>query len=191
MADLPKFHSPKEYLDLARSPAATAEQLRALAASPYDFVLEAVAGNRSTPPDVLAALTPERLDGWNDSSRLLALIRNPTTPTVVLEAAPELILPRLHARDDQRAFEAGVALAQRPGTPEDRLVALVEDPRATTEFRKVVARETIHSALRERLLSDRSDRVRRAAERPAPTRADTPVGPLAEAYNGARPRRHW
>jgi hypothetical protein len=37
------------------------------------------------------------------------------------------------------------------------------DRRATTEFRKVVARETTRSVLREPLLSDRSEKVRRAA----------------------------
>jgi hypothetical protein len=38
----------------------------------------------------------------------------------------------------------GVALAQRPDTPEVVLTALVSDQRATTALRKVLARETTH-----------------------------------------------
>ncbi|HVA73809.1 MAG TPA: hypothetical protein VNF71_04515 [Acidimicrobiales bacterium] len=165
VADLPTFHSPKDYLDFVASEGVTPEHLRALAQCPYDFVVVQVAGHPLTPPDVLVALMPRELRTWNDSARLIALIRNPSMPPEELNSAPELILPRLHVRDDHKAFEAGVALSQRSGVHEDVLIRLVSDPRATTEFRKVLARDSSHHALRERLASDRSERVRRAAER--------------------------
>ena len=124
-----------------------------------------MATNPSTPPDVLAKLLPRKVTNWNDSALLLALVRNDSTPTEVLEAVPALVLSRLQTRDDHKSFEAGIALARRPDTPEEVLATLVSDNRATTEFRKVVARETTHQELRTRLLTDPSERVRRAAGR--------------------------
>lgn len=49
-------HGPRDYLDLPQSPAATAEELRWLAESPYSFVRLAVARHPSTPTDVLDRL---------------------------------------------------------------------------------------------------------------------------------------
>lgn len=184
MTNLPGFHSPRDYLDLARSRQAAPDELRALASSEYDFVREAVATNPSTPPDVLAQLLPKTVNTWNDSLLLLALVRNQSTPTEVLEAVPGLVLSRLQVRDDHKSFEVGVALARRPDTPDEVLVTLISDERATTEFRKVVARETTHQGLRARLLTDPSERVRRAAERDPFAAAGTEPVPwaLAEAF---------
>jgi hypothetical protein len=181
---LPGFHTPRDYLDLARSREASPDQFHALASSEYDFVLEAVATNPSTPPDVLAQLVPKMISTWNDSALLLLLIRNDNTPTEVLGAVPGLVLSRLEARDDQRSFEAGVALARRPDTPEEVLTALVSDERATTEFRQAVARETTHQRLRARLLLDSSEQVRLAAGREPFLGAGTERVPwaLAEAF---------
>lgn len=84
----------------------------------------------------------------------------------MLRKTAALVLPRLADRHDYKAFEAGVALAERPDTPEEVLAAMVTDKRATPEFRKVIARRTTHAPILELLKSDRSARVRRAAERP-------------------------
>lgn len=163
--EMPRFHGPKDYLDLARSPHATAEQLRELARSPYNFVIEAVAGHPATPADTLASIVPPEPQTGKDNAILLALVRNPNTPVEVLRRVPELVLPQLANRNEHYSFEAAVALAERDDTPDDVLVALVSDPRAFTEFRKVIARQTTHDMLRERLQSDRSEKVRRAALR--------------------------
>lgn len=171
MAAEPEFHGPKDYLDLARSPEATPDRLRELARSPYNFVREAVAQHPAAPADALIAVLPIEITGWNDGATLVALVRNPNTPQAVLCSVPKLVLPRLAVRDDHRAFEAGVALAQRDDSPEDVLLAMVADARATTEFRKVIARETTHTRLLEELRSDRSERVRRAAARRRPESA--------------------
>jgi hypothetical protein len=166
--ETPIFHGPKDYLDLARSPEAWPDQLRDLVRSPYPFVMEAVAGHPSTPVDALISLVPAEIRTWNDGAIVVALVRNPTTPVEVLCRIPELVLPRLAVRDDQKAFRAGVALAERHDTPDEVLRNMVDDPRATTEFRKVVARDTTRPRLREQLLLDRSERVRRAAARGLP-----------------------
>lgn len=160
-----EFHGPKDYLDLARSPRATAEELRALASASYGFVREAVASNPNTPPDVLDGLLPATVETYVDAEIVAAIAGNPVTQPPTLARVPDLVLPRLHARDDPKSFGAGVELACRPDTPWEALVELIEDERATTEFRKVIARETTCDDLRIRLLSDRSDKARRAAER--------------------------
>ena len=84
---------------------------------------------------------------------------------VALAQIAALIPPMLHARDAQRAFAAGVALFQRVDAPQSALESLLNDPSATTEFKKVVARETVRPEVLELLRVDRSERVRRAAER--------------------------
>jgi hypothetical protein len=159
----PTFHGPKDYLDLARSPSATPDQLRDLAKSPYRFVLEAVAAHASTPSDVLANLMKEAADRRN-SQLLFALVENPTTPQEILGTAAELVLTGLHIRDDHWSFRAGIELTRRDDTPNELLFGMLDDPRATTEFRKVVARETSREILRERLQEDRSERVRKGAK---------------------------
>jgi hypothetical protein len=160
------LHGPKDYLDMARSAEATPEQLRELARSPYDFVIHAVALHPSTPADVLAALVPSDLRMWNDGAILDAIVRNRNTPESALRKIPGLVLSRLWDCNSQIVFGAGVALTKRDDTPEEVLVALVADARATTEYRKVVARETTRPSLREQLRSDRSEKVRRAAALP-------------------------
>jgi hypothetical protein len=159
---------PKDSLDLARSPQATSEQLRALGSSPYSFVLEAVAGHPATPVEILAQLVPAELRTARDATRLIALIRNPRTPGSALRTVPALILPRLSVRDDHYGFEAGVALSERPDTQPQLLIDLLSDPRASTHFRKVIARQTTHTEVRRHLQSDRSERVRRAADYASP-----------------------
>jgi hypothetical protein len=142
--------------------------MRALASSTYSFVLEAVAGHLATPAEVLTQLVPSEIHTSGDGARLIALIRNPNTPESALRRVPALILPRLSVRDDHYGFVGGVALAKRPDTSEEALVELISDSRATTQFRKVVARQTTHAGLRQLLESDRSEQVRRAARKPRP-----------------------
>ena len=163
--DEERFHGPRDYLDAARRPVATGEDLRALASSVYDFVRLAVAEHEAAPPDVLAERMPIVVLTWNDQDMLLRLARNNSTPTEALVRIGALIPPMLHVRDAQQAFAAGVALFQRVDAPQGTLETLLADPSTTTEFRKVVARETVRSDVLQLLRADRSERVRRAAER--------------------------
>ena len=164
-----EFHSPKDYLDLARLPSATGEELRELSRSEYVFVRMAVAEHPATPSEALADLMPPKIETWNDGALVLVIVRNPSTGPDVLRQVPGLVLPGLHTRNDNNAFAAGVALAKRQDTPEDLLIQLISDPLATTEFRKVIARETTHPTLIQHLRADASKRVRNAAARRSPS----------------------
>jgi hypothetical protein len=159
--------SPKDYLDLAKSPSATEQQLRTLADSPYSFVVEAVARHPATPGDVLERLLPSRAETWNEQSLLLALAEHPASSGAVLSSIARQVPQLLHERNAQPGFAAGIALFRRPDTPDELLLELLDHPDATTEFRKVAARETAHERVLDRLRQDRSERVRRAAGRPA------------------------
>jgi hypothetical protein len=162
-----EFHGPRDYLDLAKSPEATPEQLTRLAQSPYPFVIEAVARHHSTPPEVLERLVPsEDRDSWNDTSLLLALAEHHAATPAVLAAVAQRVPDLLHKRDEHHGFAAGIALFRRRDTAEDVLLALLDDPRVPTEFRKVAARETARASVLDRLRQDRSERVRRAATQP-------------------------
>jgi hypothetical protein len=157
---------PKDYLDLAKSPSATEEQLRWLAGSPYSFVVEAVARHPTTPPVVLERLVPSDATSWNDQSLLLALAEHPASSLAVLTAIARQVPRLLHERDSQLAFSAGIALFRRSDMPEGVLLELLDNPDVTTQFRKVAARETAHRGLvLDRLRRDPSQRVRGTAER--------------------------
>jgi hypothetical protein len=164
-----QFHGPKDYLDLARSDDATEDELRNLAHSTYLFVVLAVAQHPRTPADALAVAVPAEPSSWNDYSLMAAIARHPHTDEPTLRTLrTRLALEKLREeRDAQRLFEAGIALFEQPNTPDDVLMDLINDPGATTEFRKVAARETSHPAIIEHLLQDRSETVRRAAARRA------------------------
>jgi leucine rich repeat (LRR) protein len=161
------FHGPKDYLDLAQSPDVTPDELRELAKSAYPFVRQAVAEHPRTPRDALAALLPAEPSDWNDFTLVATVARHAHADEPLLRAiADRLGLHRLREdRDSQRVFEAGIALFEQPRTPEDVLLGLLNDAGATTEFRKVAARQTTHQAVIEQLLTDRSESVRRAAGR--------------------------
>ncbi len=157
-----RFHGPRDYLDLAESPTASAEDLRLLADSPYSFVLEAVARHPSTPADVLdRLLARDPADIW----LLHALATHPSASRELLAAIAALVPTILHQRDTHAGFAAGIALFSHPNAPDEALLELLDHPQATTQFRKVAARETNHPAALERLRRDRSEVVRRAAAR--------------------------
>jgi hypothetical protein len=134
-----------------------------LAGSPSSFVVEAVAQNVATPSDVLGQLVPTSAETWHDQSLLLALARYPAATESLMRQIARLVGPSLHVRDRPLGFRAGISLFERGDTLDDLLLGLLADPQVTTEFRKVAARQTIHGAILQHLLNDRSERVRRAA----------------------------
>jgi hypothetical protein len=119
------FRGPKDYLDLARSPDATPDELRTLAQSEYPFVRLAVAEHPATPTDALDAIVPDTAEAWREQDTLLALARHPAASNRVLTALAALVLALLHERDIQLAFAAGVALYEREDTPGDVLLGLL------------------------------------------------------------------
>jgi hypothetical protein len=160
----PEFHGPKNYLDAAKSESATSEELDRLARSPFVFVDIAVALHASTSSGTLAfLLTKASPDDWNGDELLRAIACNPNTSPEVLSEVSERVPTLLHERDRQQGFAAGVALTQRPDTPLEALTSMLGDDQATMEFRKVVARDTTRADVIALLRSDRSERVRNAA----------------------------
>ena len=160
-----QFHGPKDYLDLARSPEATPDDLRFLAMSPYSFVVEAVAAHPATPVDVLDEIILRSVSTWSDQEIVLALAKNPHSTGAAFAAIASFVPTCLHIRDAHQVFHAGIVLFERDDVPDRVLFAMLDSDEVTTEFRKVAARQTTHPAVVERLLKDRSERVRRAAER--------------------------
>ena len=108
---------------------------------------------------------PSNAKSWNDQSLLFALAEHPASSGRVLAAIARQVPRLLHERDAQPGFAAGIALFRRTDTSDALLLELLEDPDATTEFRKVAARETVHDRILDQLLQDRSERVRSTAER--------------------------
>jgi len=78
------FHGPRDYLDLARSPDASPDELRELASSVYPFVRQAVAENHTAPPDALRAVLPDDPQGWNDFVLLATVARHPAAEEALL-----------------------------------------------------------------------------------------------------------
>ncbi|MCS6839551.1 MAG: hypothetical protein RMJ54_09395 [Roseiflexaceae bacterium] len=163
---MPRYHTPKEYLDAARSPETSPEELRELATSPYNFVAIAVAQHPNTEPDVLAALLPATITSWNEQALAAAIAQHPRTPVEALEILAERLAPVLdNGREHQIGFRAGVLLCCNPKTPFRAIAALLRSEIAATQFRKVVARETRRRDVLELLLHDRSETVKKRAQK--------------------------
>lgn len=77
---LNRYTDPKAALEAARSLSISESDLRVLAASPWNFVREAVAENPLTPLDTLEALQPAALLLENDFRIAKSLLRNPSSP---------------------------------------------------------------------------------------------------------------
>ena len=161
---------PKDFLDAARDPATQADQLDELADSPYSFVRTAVATHRNASSETLGRLVPSAADSYPQQELLRALASNPNSATVTLARVADLLVGRLNGgRDNHGAFEAGIALFGRCDTPVEILLRLLADGTTSTEFRKVAARDTGRPDVLTVLRQDRSERVRRAADRDAAT----------------------
>lgn len=161
-----RWHSPKEQLDAARSPAATNEDLRLLARSPYGFVRVAVAENPKTEDRELEAMLPRDLDNHRDQELADAIARNPRASERTLRTLATLLEGRLaNRRTDHLAFRAGVQLCCHANAPLDVIREILRPDHCSAEFRKVVARETGRSDVLHLLSEDASERVQRALRR--------------------------
>jgi len=161
---MPKYHSPKEYLDVARSPETSPRELRILAQSAYDFVLTAVAWNPNTEADVLTTLIPQHIESWDEQDRARAIAQHPHTPEETLDMLAERLFPILNkGRGHTLGLQAGVALCENPKTPWSAIQAIFQDHRVSTDFRKLVVHGTQRRELLELLLHDRSEVIRRRA----------------------------
>jgi hypothetical protein len=161
-----KFTGPKAALDAAQSPDASQDLLRELASSEYPFVRAAVASHPKTEVSVLESLLPLVLDSWRDVQIADALAGNARTPARVLAALADRVEPHLgEPRKAPWALSLGVKLCAHPHTPMASVRLLFESPRAPTQFRKVVARDSHRPEIRALAANDRSEIVRRALAR--------------------------
>jgi hypothetical protein len=90
LVERPELHGPKDYLDAAKSPDATVDELDSLARSPYLFVDIAVAPHATTSPSTLEfLLTKTSPDDWNGDALLHASASNPNSAADVLSSVSE------------------------------------------------------------------------------------------------------
>jgi len=176
-----KYHGPKDYLDAAKSPDTSLAELRELARAPYSFVVTAVARNPNTESDVLTALIPRRIESSNEQELAEAIVQHPNASADALEILAERLVPMLdNGRGHQVGFEAGVLLCSSPMVSIRTIAAILNSKDVAVQFRKVVARETHRRDVLEILLADRSEIVRRRAQKSIQTFASSAksVGPF-------------
>jgi hypothetical protein len=167
-----RFVDPREALDAARSLETTATVLRELATYHHAFVRAAVACHPATEPDVLSALLPAKLDERRFAEIAVALAGNPRTPATSLSRLAAATAPLLgQPREHELAFELGVLLCGHPETPFASVQLLLMSRGATSQFRKVVARETARADVLALLHDDRSEIVQRALARRVDSRS--------------------
>lgn len=157
-----KYHGPKEQLDDARLPETTADVLKILAESPYDFVRTAIAEHPNTEPSTLAELVPRNLESSPGQYLAAAIARNKNTPDYALCRLGESVAAYLdNQRGHRNYFEIGIALICNPNTPLETIEVLLAPEHTATEFRKVAARETRRRDVLRLLQVDRSEIVRK------------------------------
>ncbi len=150
-------------LDAAEDRETPVEVLRELAESVYPFVRSAVARSLKADAEMLRVLVPAAIENGPDADIATSLASNPHTPADVLGSVARLCMPHLgEPREAPWSFRLGVLLCCHPATTEDDALALLSAPGATTQFRKVTARESTRDDVRRHLATDRSEVVRRA-----------------------------
>lgn len=159
-----KYHSPKEYLDAAKSEKTSVEELEFLASSEYDFVRSAVAENINTTPDILDLLVPETLDSWNRQDIAAILIENPKTTSDTLRNLARKIIHFAHSgRDNDNAVRACAKLFSNPNTPLESIQMLLDSDQITTLVLKKIANDTARTDVLNLLVEHKSEAVRKRA----------------------------
>ncbi|HTH37898.1 MAG TPA: hypothetical protein VL572_08025 [Pyrinomonadaceae bacterium] len=159
----PNYHSPKDYLDAAKSSQTPLDELARLATSEYDFVRLAVARNPRTTSAILRLLLPADLHGWNNQEIASEIARNGKTPRATLEKLAEKLIPYLdNGRGNEMAVEAAVRLCNNAGAPL-RIIEMILSPDIPTGIRSRIATRTIRVDILRELTSDPSEAVCRKA----------------------------
>ncbi len=161
-----KYHTPKDYLNAAKSIDTLSSELRELAKAPYGFVLTAVAGNPNTDADVLASLVPEIVVSWSQQELAVEIAKNNNADAETLSLLAKHLIPVLdNGRNHQKGFSAGIHLCNNTKTPIATIKTLLQSERIAMQFRKVLARESIRLEVLEILLNDRSETVKNRAKK--------------------------
>jgi hypothetical protein len=143
----------------------TAEELRVLATSIFDFVQLAVTEHPNTEPDVLLALLPSVIESWNEQQRADAIARHARTPAAAFRLLAERLPPILNrGRNHQFGLRAGIAFCCNPKTPIGDIEMLIRDTRVSTDFRQMLVREVTRLEVLHLLVTDRSIAVQKRAQ---------------------------
>jgi hypothetical protein len=158
------YHSPKDYLIEAQSPATPAERLDILAETQWEFVRAAVASNPNTSARTLASLVPTGVRPL-DESIAVAIVRRPDAPPDALSRLATRFGKTVDWSGRQLSFDLGLALLANPATPDDVVATLLDPKRSTPHFRARVVTTTRRTDVLEQLRTDVSEKVRNRAER--------------------------
>jgi hypothetical protein len=158
---MPQYHSPKEYLEEARSPTTGADRLDILARTQWEFVRAAVAAHPRVSDETLRRLTPQGTNSWDDGIAL-AIARRPDASVDALRQMVKRFFAMANRTGRPKdTFELGLALMANPSTPYDAIAELTDPKRTTTHFRLRAAGFVRNPLALERLRDDVSERVRR------------------------------
>jgi hypothetical protein len=174
-----KYHSPKDVLDAARSPAAPPEELAQLANSIYVFVRVAVAENPNTPIRTLLKLIPDKLStkiNWKTDEKgylenedkwevLSGLLHNHNLPRELFIKIAEILKPALSeiSPRDYYPNEIVQALAESNLAPPEALFVLSDSSIAPKHIRYRIANPKSIDVLLKQLTNDPSENVRKRA----------------------------
>ena len=128
-----RFHSPRDYLDAARSPEADKDLLAGLATTPYDFVHDAIAQHPHATAAILLAVVPRELRNWGHHSLLRKIIAHPAADEAVLALAHTRVAEALTS--GYRPYSVAIALAQRGVLTAGDVEALGRLPGASARLR--------------------------------------------------------
>jgi hypothetical protein len=159
-----RYHSPREYLEEARSFDTSSARLNVLAKTQWEFVRAAVAANPNTSVQTLVGLLPTGMNAI-DQPIAVEIARRPDAPPELLRQLATRFGQIVNLAGRSMNSELGLALISNPGTPMDVIEALLDPKRSTAHFRLVLARKTPRGDVLERLKKDVGENVRRVAEK--------------------------
>jgi hypothetical protein len=159
-----RYHSPREYLDEARSPNTSAQRLDILADTEWEFVRAAVAANPNVSTQTLNGLTPRGMRPLDDGIALEIAGRSDASPEA-LRTLTRRFLEMGNWTGRGGTFQLGLTLLANPSTPADAIADLTDPKRTTVHFRMKAAAFVRNPRALERLRNDNSERVRRRAVR--------------------------
>jgi hypothetical protein len=161
-----RYHSPKEYLEEARSPDTSPHRLDLLAESEWEFVRAAVAENPNTDVRTLFHLARITEQLW-DEPVAIAVARRAEAPSEALQILAERFARAVDGRAQTMGFdpELGLALLNNPATPDDAIAKLLDPAHSTTHFRARAASTTKRPDVLALLCRDVSEKVQKRAKR--------------------------
>jgi|KBSSwiStaDraftv2_1062776.scaffolds.fasta_scaffold40760_6 hypothetical protein len=165
MVETRKYHSPKDYLDAAKSSETSLEELSFLATSEYDFVRLAVVANASVTSAILRIALPAKLDTWNSQNIASGIGCNAKTPRDTMKQIAERLKPYLKdGRGNEMAARAALSFCNNPSAPLEILMLVAGSRETAVGIRKKIASNSLRRDVVEAMRLDISEAVRKRAE---------------------------